>query len=171
MSMESVRCVGCGALVPDIEGPTHEYMESAPGCWHAYGEILAREYGDPEYWAVHRLTVDTYAVQHPGRPSPQSIQSVCVHLLSLCLVVEQGAPSGYALRAIQAAVQDKSRFTWLTPPRSRGEITAVDVGTSASAAEHAGRVREWATSAWAAWAEHHDTVRRWAASVGEARRV
>ena len=64
-------------------------MESSPSCWAAYGEVLAREYNDPAFMAAHRLTVDAYAVQHPGRPSPQSIQSVALHLISLCLVLEQ----------------------------------------------------------------------------------
>src|SRR5262245_21594553 len=27
------RCVGCGGLVPKMEGPTHRYMEASPGCW------------------------------------------------------------------------------------------------------------------------------------------
>lgn len=35
------RCVGCGASVPDVEGPVHPYMESSPGCWQWYGELNA----------------------------------------------------------------------------------------------------------------------------------
>ena len=77
-------------MVPNQSGPTHRYMESLPGCWAIYGEVLAREYSDLAYAAVHRLTVDAYAVQHPGQPSPQSIQSVGVHLLRLCLILEHG---------------------------------------------------------------------------------
>ncbi len=88
--MAAVACVGCGAVFEDREGPTHRYLESSPGCWASYGEVLAREYSDfPAYGALHRLTVDTYAVQHPGRPSPQCIQSVALHLMSLCLVLER----------------------------------------------------------------------------------
>ena len=65
-----IPCVGCGARVPKMDGPTHRYMEASPGCWHVYGQVLARDYTDPFLRAVHRLTTDTYAVQHPGRPSP-----------------------------------------------------------------------------------------------------
>ena len=32
-------------------------MESSPACWAAYGEVLAREYSDPAYFQVHRLSV------------------------------------------------------------------------------------------------------------------
>lgn len=85
-------CVGCGALVPEIEGPTHRYLGAPPGCWAVYGEVLEKEYGDCSRYALnHRLTVD--AAQHPGVPSPQSIQSVAVHLIRLYL--ERGLrPSG-----------------------------------------------------------------------------
>ena len=62
-----VLCPGCGALFPDIKGATHRYIESSPGCWAADGEVLAREYADPAVFGrVHRLTVDTCAVQQPG---------------------------------------------------------------------------------------------------------
>ena len=153
--------MSCGGLVPDIDGPTHPYLESSPGCWQVYGEVLAREYSDAAFRSMHRLTVDSYAVQHPGRPTAQSIQSVCVHLMSLCLVVERGAKPAYSTRVIGQAVRPKGRFAWLTPPRSLGEITVVDVAATSTAAAHIDRVRAWAESAWSAWAEHHEAVRSW----------
>jgi hypothetical protein len=64
--MAGVACVGCGAIFEDREGPTHRYTESSPACWAAYGEVVAREYSDSSYAALHGLTVDAYAVQHPG---------------------------------------------------------------------------------------------------------
>jgi hypothetical protein len=161
-----VACIGCGGLVPEIDGPTHRYLESSPGCWQVYGEVLSREYTDPAYAVWHRLTVDSYAVQHPGRPSPQTIQSVCVHLLSLCLVVERGADPKYATRVMGEALQPKGRFTWLTPPRSLGDVTVVDVAAASTVSAHVRAVRAWAESAWSAWAEHHETVRSWLAAEG-----
>ena len=73
-----------------MEGPTHRYMQSTPGCWAAFGRVLAREYEDQRYFEVHRLTVDAYAVQHPGIPGRQSIQSVAFHLVRLGLFQENG---------------------------------------------------------------------------------
>jgi hypothetical protein len=157
----AICCIGCGGLVPRMDGPTHRYMESSPGCWYLYGQVLAREYGDLAFAALHRLTVDAYAVQHPGRPSPQAIQSVCVHLLSLCLVVERDLAVTYATRVMGEATRAKERFFWLTPPASLGAVTVADVAGAATPDEHEERVREWAKSAWCAWAEHHATVRRW----------
>lgn len=77
------KCFSCGALVKDIDGPVHRYMDSSPGCWATFGEVLAREYSAVNYGLNHRLTVDAYALQHPGKHSPQSIQSIAVHLVSL----------------------------------------------------------------------------------------
>jgi len=163
--MKLTDCIGCGAGFDAGDGPTHPYMESSPGCWAAFGEVLAREYGDANYFRVHRLTVDAYAVQHPGRPSKQSIQSVALHLISLHAIFEKSYDPGHATKLIQAAAKDKSRFEWLEPPASRGAVTVADVRRAASADDHARLVREWAAGAWSAWSPHHIEVRSRAQAV------
>jgi hypothetical protein len=157
-----VRCPGCGSLFPDIEGPAHRYMESSPGCWAAYGEVLAREYGNPALFGqVHRLTVDAYAVQHPGQPSPQSIQSVALHLISLCLILEYGATPQTATAALQEGARARGRYLWLPPPACPGSLTVAEVRSATEAATHDSMVRRWAAAAWSAWSPHHSTVRAW----------
>jgi hypothetical protein len=156
-----IACIGCGASFEQRDGPTHRYMESSPGCWAAFGQVLALEYSEASYARAHRLSVDAYAVQHPGRPSPQSVQSVALHLISLCLILEQGLDFGEATDAIRAAADAKGRFCWLPPPPLRGERTVADVLGSVDGDDHQKRVRSWAASAWAAWASHHATVRSW----------
>ena len=160
-SPELVPCIGCGALVPPQPGPTHRYMESSPGCWAIYGQVLAREYSDISYAAVHRLTVDAYAVQHPGKPSPQSIQSVGVHLLRLCLIIERAYSDEAAAKAMPLLSQQKRSFHWLTPPPTVGEKTVLDVWHAGDPGAHIEAVREWARSAWQAWSPHHQQVREW----------
>ncbi len=49
-------CPGCGALLPAEAGPTHPYIRAWPACWARYGEVLAREFGDPDYFRLHQLT-------------------------------------------------------------------------------------------------------------------
>ncbi len=139
----------------------HRYMESSPGCWAAYGEVLAREYSKPAYAIAHRLGVDAYAVQHPGNPSLQSIQSVARHLIRLCLLLEHELEIDRANHAMLAAVRLKSKLVWLTPPSNRGEITAADVRRTTTAEEHTALVRAWAESAWAAWKPHHAQIEAW----------
>jgi hypothetical protein len=146
-----------------MDGPVHRYMESSPGCWAKYGELLAREYENPEYMAVHRLTVDTYAVQHPGVPSSQSIQSVAVHLISLHAVLEKSMSHREATALLKVCA-DKGRFEWLEPP-STHKVNVLHPLKSETAAEHASAVLEWAHSVWQAWAPHHKQIRTWAAQL------
>ncbi len=163
--MQEKPCPSCGAIVPDIDGPTHRYMESSPGCWSVYGEVLAREYSDVVFARKHRLTVDAYAVQHPGHPTAQSIQSVCIHLVSLHLVLDRGIEQAVATNALQRMAGNKEVFEWLEPPTSLGPVTVNDVRAATSPDEHAQAVTRWAQSVWQAWSEHHPSVRKWGLSV------
>jgi hypothetical protein len=158
-------CVGCGALVPDVEGPTHRYLGASPGCWRLYGNVLEKEYADYERFApVHRLTVDAYAAQHPGTPSPQSIGSVGVHLVRLHLQLERGLSHDRANDAmLDISSRLKKHFVWLAPPANLGDVTVLDVLEADGPDEHMTRVRVWAASVWEAWRPHHETVRCWAA--------
>lgn len=164
--MDKCKCFACRGLFPNIEGPVHRYMDSIPGCWAAFGEVLAREYSDATYFSVHRLTVDSYAVQHPGKStSRQCIQSVGVHLVRLCLFLEQELSAENANDAMLEAAKHKQRFVWLEPPDSLGKITVADVVKETTAKGHKTLVNEWARCVWDAWSPHHNTVRSWAKST------
>jgi len=151
----------CKALFPELNGPTHEYMQSTPSCWAAFGRVLAREYSDQRYFDVYRLAVDAYAVQHPGVPSRQSVQSIGVHLVRLCLFLEHGLTPEDANDAMLNAAKQKASFHWLEPPDFLGELTVADVDATVSVDEHQDVVRRWAAQMWAVWSQHHETVRGW----------
>jgi Family of unknown function (DUF5946) len=163
-----IKCWGCGALVEDRPGPApaHEYLGVSTGCWAVYGEILAKEYGDYRYpQPTHRLTVDAYAVQHPGNPERRSIQSVNGHLVSLYLVLERGMSAPDAILALGNVLGHADKFSWLEPPVPNGRLTMLDVVGAPNLTEHAHLVELWARDVWAAWALHHavvkDLVRRY----------
>lgn len=160
--MRITICPGCGAELPAHDGPVHRYIDSSAPCWAKYSELLAREYQDPAYRPAHRLTVDTYAVQHPGRPSPQSIQSVAVHLIALHAVLELALSSTEATALIRVCA-DKGRFTWLTPPRGAYRLNVMHPLAARTASEHRAAVGQWAQCTWEAWAQHHEQVRAWTA--------
>lgn len=164
MSLPSrIPCLGCGALVPDTAGPTHRYLGASPGCWAVFGQVLAREYGEYRYPFAHRLSVDAYAAQHPGTPSPQTIQSVAVHLISLYSILERGFDARLAIRAMDQATRHKVAYVWLDPPTSLGSITVVDLAGARDATEHERVARDWARSVWQAWSPHRAAILRWAA--------
>lgn len=90
-----------------------------------YGEVLAREYGEYGYpEPTHKLTVDTYAVQHPGKPGLQANKSVNVHLMGLCCVLEPGMDGRQATQAIGLVMRRHPAFAWLEPPVPNGRITS-----------------------------------------------
>jgi len=167
-------CVGCGAFVPDTDGPTHRYIGASPGCWQIYGEVLEKEAGDFRFMRHHQLTVDAYCAQHPGTPSPQAVRSVAVHLAGLCLQLERGVPAEglYVARQGIASLgkEGKLDLAWLEPPASMGEITVLDVRDAKDPEEYGRRARRWAGSVWEAWSDHHATVRRWAEVQGTSSR-
>ena len=156
-----IHCLGCGALVPDIEGSTHKYMLSTPGCWSLFNQVAVQQYEIASF-DLRRLAVDAYAVQHPGTTDRRAIQSVAVHLISLYFVLERGLTPTEATHKMRQALSDKSRFVWLQPPQSMGEVTVADVVGVTDPAEHEAMVRRWARSAWEAWSAHHAQIRKWA---------
>lgn len=156
-----MRCCGCGEDFPEITGPTHGYMLSSPGCWEAYGRVLAREYENQAYARLHRLSVDAYATQHPGVDTQQARSSVGIHLLRLCLMFEHRWAIERVNDTIPALTAKKMAYAWLTPPPDRGTVTVKRVLAAESASDHLRAVERWAKSAWQAWAEHHVTVQGW----------
>ncbi len=147
-----------------MTGPTHAYIGSVPGCWQLYGEVLAHEYTDYAYGALHTLTVDTYAVQHPHNADRRNRQSVGVHLIGLCAVLEHDLAVDEARTLIGDIALAQRQRGWEWPhvvPPSLGAITVADVHAAPGPTEHRERIRLWAGSVWEAFSEHHHTVRAW----------
>ena len=137
-----ITCYGCGALVRNLPGKAHAYIGAAAGCWEIYGQILAKEYGEYGYPELtHVLSVDTYAVQHPGLPGRQAIQSVNVHLARLYLLLEAGTSAGTAAKALSQILKKKDQFIWLEPPIPNGHIAVRDVARAEDLASHQELVR------------------------------
>ena len=162
-----VICPGCGSTVPEVEEMRRRpYVGSAPGCFLLYSEVLSREYGDIRYTPAHQLTVDAYAVQHPGVPERRAAQSVAIHLVGLCLTLERDRAPLELPRLRQRLAAPKRVFPWLLPPPSLGDITVLDVHVAETPAAHRAAVGRWARSAWDAWVPHHPQVRAWADELG-----
>jgi CTP:molybdopterin cytidylyltransferase MocA len=161
----SERCPGCGARwPPHPTDETHTYIGASPACWAAYGELLAREFGDPAYGRVHRHTVDVYTVQHPGTDGRRQRQSIALHLIALCHWLEHDLDGPRINRITQRLASESREWPWLVPPREY-ELTVRDALAAESGDEHVSTVRRWAASAWEAWSAHHELIRRWAAET------
>lgn len=153
-------CPDCKAALPHTGGPRHAYLGGSASCWAAYGELLAKEYGDQAYMVVHRQTVDAYCAQHPGLPERRTIQSINVHLAGLCLTIERGSSGDFARRHIAKLTEGyEDRFSWLPPPANLGGVRVTDVLAADDPTAHAREVQRWAEEVWSAWEPHHSHVR------------
>jgi hypothetical protein len=154
-------CSGCGVVLPKYNGPTHPYIGASAACWALYGELLAHEYAELGYPECHRLTVDAYAVQHPGKRESRSIQSVGTHLTGLYLTQERGLDGPAATALKNRVLATNPRFVWLNPPHPPDALTVQDVLEMRNEMPHCDAVEAWARSVWEAWALHHQTVSGW----------
>ncbi len=153
-------CIGCGGLFAAFEGPVHDYMESSPACWRAFGDLLAAEYAAPDLLPVHRLSVDAYAVQHPGGASRQAIQSVGLHLARLLVQLEAPRPPKETNEVMRQFADRKASLTRLTPP-GKFSMTIADVAPFIGGPLHAQKVSDWARAAWNDWRAAHAYIRGW----------
>ena len=158
-------CPGCGARLRPVLGPVHAYMTGSPACWQAFGRLLAAEYGDPALMDIHRLSVDTYAVQHPGDATDRrAIQSVGLHLARLFVQLENPRGPKETNNVMLGFSARKASLIALAPPRSFA-VTVADVTPHAGTPAHADKVRQWARATWQDWSAQHDYIRKWVAQT------
>jgi Family of unknown function (DUF5946) len=163
----NVACPGCGVELPELDGPAPAHLGASPACWALYARLLVREYGDLADGLVHRLTVATYAVQHPDGSRHRSPESTALQLIALCLVLERGASAQGTTTLLASVLEQPPAFPWLEPPRPNGTLNVSDVAAARTPAEHARLVVQWARDVWSSWAPHHTTVGGWIdASLG-----
>ncbi len=154
-------CCGCGGAFEVIDGPVHAYMTSSPGCFAAFNELLAAEYSDVLLQKVHRLTVDAYAVQHPGSPDDRRcVQSVGLHLARLFVQLEHPMTPQRTNEVMGDFAKDKASLIYLKPP-AQFRLTVAHAAPFAGSSEHDAKVRAWAEAAWHDWSAHHDYVKDW----------
>lgn len=65
--------------------------------------MIAREFGDYRYGRLHRLTVDSYALQHPEKYM-HSAKSFAAHLTGMYAAMEHESDPART-REVNAAVQ------------------------------------------------------------------
>lgn len=154
-------CPNCGAVVPGVDGPTHAYMVSSPGCWAAFGALQADELTRFGYPPVHGLAVDAYAASHGGDGSQRrDRQSVCLHLMALCLVLERREGPRRRMALLQELTAAKRDWPRLARAPGWPALSHTHVAEAADAAGYAARVIEWAQAVWDFWAPEHPAVRR-----------
>jgi hypothetical protein len=131
-----------------------------PECQTLFDLVLAEHFERPvAHFGVHRLFVDTYCMQHPGRGCV-SFKSFAAHAMHLCWSLERGGSRAIPNENLRRWVE--SHPDWQKPvlPTSRGRLTIADVAY-VSPGEHHDAVSRWAIDVWSAYADLHPAVRHW----------
>jgi hypothetical protein len=159
MSVQSISCAWCGALVPDVRRPVHKYVPSAPGCWQTFGQVQADESLRFGYPPAHRVVVDAYMAQHPGDGSDRrDRQSVFVHLAGLCAVLELKIEPDRATDVLRRVLEARTDFPVLSRQHGPGELTVLHLVGANDLDDYQQRARAWASAVWAAWGSHHALI-------------
>lgn len=151
-------CPQCGAITPPSDIDAHPYFGASGGCWAIYGDILEREYSNPEFFANHRQTVDAYALQHPGNKEDlRAIQSVNIHLIALTILYKTHIQAPKIAPIMGKIINaNKNSFAWLEPPESFGPYDVMTIWPLTERDAHLAGVDRWARNVWEAWEIHHD---------------
>lgn len=160
MHAARAACFQCGAVVDDLDGPTHPYMPSSPGCWAAFGALQADELTRFGYPPAHGLGVDAYAASHGGDGSQRrDRQSVCIHLMAICSILERGYDAPRRVALLQRLTRTKRDWPSLHRPAGVPALNLTDVRGAADLAAYDAAIRTWAGSVWDFWAPEHERIR------------
>ena len=144
------RCSGCDLVV----------RGGSVGCQTIVDELWAREFSDVSYFRVHRMTVDTYCLQHPDHYCV-SAKSFAAHLTGLCWPIEQGGNRAVGGESLRRWLNGTLRIEKPEAPSFRGRLTVADVRGVLYPEAYARAVEGWARSTWEAYSTLHSLARHW----------
>ena len=150
-------CGGCGRL---LAGGT-------AGCRAEFETLLARDYEDARFFAVHKMFVDCYCLQHPDEYCV-SAKSLAAHLVGLRQAIEDEASAATSSPGLRAWLDGERPLDKPALPAARGEMTLGDLAGIVDPATWRMAVQRLALSVWAAYEELHPLARTWAAEAGRA---
>ena len=141
------HCPGCKALYNTDTPCDHPYIGSSRACWEVYEQVLAKEFSDPAYFKVHRITVDAYAASHIGDQSDRRArQSANLHLIALYLFFQKGAPIHEIKTFLSQATTPKRDWPVVQSVDSPDWLTVYDVVKASNPEEHEALVYQWGRS-------------------------
>lgn len=139
-------------------------MTASAACWRSFSELLATFYSSSDRLVFRQLVVDAYAAQHPGEGQRVQVQSVGMHLMTLCLFLEHGVDPSLG-SALHRRMIRRPGFHRIEPlGLARLDVRHVPVEGPADIARE--RAYEWAQAVWDLYGDDHGTVRLWLHQAG-----
>lgn len=150
--MRRERCSGCG------------WAGGGAECRARFDACIARDFSDSRFFAVHRMLVDAYCLQHPD-DFCRSAKSLAAHLAGLCWILEEGAGAAHGPKRLRDWLDGPVKLDKPPLPVSRGEVVLADLPTEAPPEQWSAAVRRWADAVWNAYAPLHAVARTWVAAA------
>jgi hypothetical protein len=140
-------------------------MTGSAGCWGGFAELLASNYSSPQRMTFHQVIVDAYAAQHPGDGAlPQQVQSVGLHLMTLCLFLESATDpalgSSLHRKMVRRPAFRRLERSW------PGALTWTHVPRGGAPELVRQAAFTWAGAVWQTYRKAHPTVRTWLLEAG-----
>lgn len=142
-------CTGCGLVV----------AEGTRGCRAMFDELSVRQWYTPLAYAVRRMIVDTYALQHPDEFCA-SAKSLVAHLTGLCAALERHDHPNI-LRVLLDWLETGPTLVKPALPAARGRITIVETFEATCAEQVHATSDRWARAVWDAYAPLQPQARAW----------
>lgn len=152
--MAAEACGGCGWVV---DGGT-------AGCRSRFEALLARDFSDARFFAVHRLFVDCYCLQHPDEYCA-SAKSLAAHLVGLAQILDEAASPATGSPGLRNWLDGERVLEKPAVPAERGAVTPGDLEGIEEPEAWRTAIRRSAESTWHAFRELHPVARRWAAEA------
>jgi hypothetical protein len=107
------------------------------------------------------MVVDAYMAQHPGDGSDRrDRQSVFVHLVGLCAVLERDMAHPYVTKRLGDALRRRNGdFPILTRTEGPGPLTVLHIVRADDLDDYERRALEWARAVWESWSPYHELIR------------
>lgn len=128
-------------------------------CKEMFDEILAKEFSDFNYGRVHRLTVDSYSLQHPD-PYMVSAKSFAAHLTGMCCTMMYDNDQ-QLMRLLQRWLNGNRVLIKPDLLEGLGSLNISHIMDSKDGPHHQSLVREWAAKVWEAYTPYHDLAQEW----------
>lgn len=151
-------CPACG-YEGTFDGPVHAYMSPSAACWERYGNILAREFSDADYFRSHRLLTDAYCGQHSIGEDRRARQSLYIHLSALLLHFEDDLADERIVDFLRAAARSGHEFPHLKMPQASRSVEIDDIYSARNSADHSRAVEVYAKKVLDVWRPHHPVFR------------
>lgn len=107
------------------------------------------------------MAVDAFAASHGGDGEQRrDRQSVCIHLMAICLALERGRSPEERTELLRTLTASKVNWPQLPRPEGVPSLTHLHAAGAADLEDYTTKICEWARAVWTYWTPEHERIRQ-----------